>query len=907
MLPVVYSASSSEFSSNGLGVLVDCISCKVTEERNGIFEMELSYPVNGQRAECLEVDAIIKAAAHRGDEGQLFRIYQIDKDLNGNLKILAQHISYQLSFIPCGPFYADNVVDAFEAIRKTMQTTNDKFTFFTDKTTKGKMYIDAPVSTRSALGGMEGSALDIYHGEYEFDNFKVKLLNHRGEDRGVVLKYGKNISSISQEIDIANVYTGFRPYYYDSDELVELPTPDKCLWSTNADSFPYPRVMVLDVTSEFSELTDAYGDKRAPYPEELLVYAVRYFNNHTFGEPSINIKVSFEALWDTDEYASIASLEAVNLCDTISVVYPAYNISAKAKIIKTVYNSLLDKYESLEIGNARSNFSSTLASIQQESTDEITATLTTRIDNTRKRITDTLLGKNGGYKTEKTDANGNIVETLYMDTMDEGTATKVWRWNVNGLGYSPNGANGPYTLAMTKDGEIVADFITTGTLDANNVDVVNLKAQNVLVSSTTLDEELTMYDSRITANAKGLTSKVSSTDYTGKTIASLINQSSDSVTILANHINLNGVVTANQTFKIDTDGSMTATGGTIGGFTIGDTTLSRLVTVNDVDYNIRLNAPVTITPDTTLAYSLRYKDHDSDSWKYPWYVRYDGYMFASNARVKGQIEATSGEIGSGTNKITIGTDTTNASIYYNKSSFDDTTKNGFYIGTDGIAIGKNGFKVSSAGALTAVGANVSGVITATSGAIGNFRLSSSYIDSLSTPTGDSGVQYRAGIFTASDISSNTDAFRVTTRTYTKNGDSYTYGGWSTPFTVKYDGSITAGNITITGGTIGGCQIATINNIPTLQVSSGNITSVDGATIEENSITADQINASVFSSNKMVTGLSQITQLRVKQLAVLDDMLFTYGGNQGSLMGEYPEWLNIRDAYSENRAVLVVKR
>lgn len=890
MLPVVYSASSSEFSSNGLGVLVDCISCKVTEERNGIFEMELSYPINGQRAECLEVDAIIKAAAHRGDEGQLFRIYQITKDLNGNLKIMAQHISYQLSFIPCGPFYADNVVDAFHEIRETMQTTNDRFTFYTDKTTKGRMYIDAPTSTRSALGGMEGSALDIYHGEYEFDNFKVKLLNNRGQDRGVVLKYGKNISSISQEIDIASVYTGLRVYYYDSDELVELPTPDKCLWCENADSFPYPRVLVLDATADFSELTDAYGDKRAPYPEELLIYAVRYFNDHTFGEPSVNIKVSFEALWDTDEYASVAALEAVNLCDTISVVYPAYNISAKAKIIKTVYDSLLDKYESLEIGNARSNFSSTLASMQQASAEEITASLTTRIDDTRQRITDTLLGKNGGYKTEKTDANGNIIETLYMDTLDEGTATKVWRWNINGLGYSPNGTNGPYTLAMTKDGEIVADFITTGTLDANNVDVVNLKAQNVLVSSTTLDDELTRYDARITANAEGLTSKVSSTDYTGKTIASLINQSSDSVNIQANHINLNGVVTANQTFKIDTNGSMTATGGTIGGFTIGSTTLSRLVTVDNIDYNIRMQAPVTITPDVTLAYSLRYKDHDSDSWSYPWYVRYDGYMFAANARVKGNIQATSGEIGSGSNKITIGEDETNASIYYNKDSYADTTKNGFYIGTDGIALGKAGFKVSNAGVLNASGANISGTLTATGGNIGGFTVSDTALVKTVTLT-ESGtdIDYGVRIYAPATVTP------TSTIAYAVRRKEHSASGWSYPWYVRYDGYMKAtnaditGSITATSGTIGGCAIATINNIPTLQVASNNITSVDGSVIGENTITADQINASVFSSNKMVAGISQITQLRVKQLAVLDDMLFTHSGNQGSLIGKYPSW------------------
>lgn len=502
MLPVIYSASSSEFSSNGQGVLIDCLSCQVTEERNGIFEMELTYPSNGQHADKLLVDAIIKATAHKGDEGQLFRIYQIETDLNGDLKVLCQHISYQLSFIPCAPFTAANIGDALTAIRTNMQTQDDGFTFTTDKTTVANMNIKVPTSTKSVLGGMEGSLLDVYHGEYEFNNFVVKLWNARGADHNVILRYGKNITDISQESNIADTYTGIRPYYYDSDELVQLETSDKCVWCDNADSFPYKRALVLDCTADFNDLTDEYGDKRAPAPAELLSYANSYLSNHEFGVPKVTVKVEFEALWDTPEYAEIANLETVNLCDTVTVKFDELGISVKSKVIKTVYDSLLDRYVSLTVGSATANFTDSVAAMSEKTAVMIEESAS-RLEAAQQRATNTLLGVNGGYKVEKRNGNGQIIETLYMDTLDEGTATKIWRWNINGLGYSPNGPEGPYTLAITKDGGIVANFINTGTLDASTITVTNLYATSVQYdANTTLAQRLQSMQDQIDNNVE---------------------------------------------------------------------------------------------------------------------------------------------------------------------------------------------------------------------------------------------------------------------------------------------------------------------------------------------------------------------------------------------------------------------
>lgn len=515
MLPVVYSGSSTEFSSNGQGVLIDCISCSVTEERNGIFEMELTYPEHGQHADKLVVDAIIKATAHRGDEGQLFRIYSIEKNLAGDITCQCQHISYQLSFIPCEPFTATRVSEALSGIRAHMQSQDDGFTFWTNKTTTANFKLKVPSSTKSVLGGMDGSILDTFRGEYEFDNKQVKLWNNRGQDRGVVLRYGKNITDIKQESNIAEVYTGFRPYYYDEEELVELATADKCVWCENAGSFPYQRVMVMDCTSEFEELVDSAGDKRAPTQAELLTYANKYLSDHDFGVPKVSVDVDFEALWDTPEYEDVANLEVVNLCDTVHVLFDAYDISVKSKVTRTVYDSLQERYSSITVGSISSTFSDAVASIP-EKTSSMIAETSTRLELAQQRATATLLGRNGGFKVEKMNGDGQIIETLFMDTLNESTATKVWRWNINGLGYSPNGPGGPYTVAMTKDGEIVADFITTGTLDANEVDIVHLKAQNVLIDNSTtvagkfgtVDTTLSSHNTRITANTNGLSSEV---------------------------------------------------------------------------------------------------------------------------------------------------------------------------------------------------------------------------------------------------------------------------------------------------------------------------------------------------------------------------------------------------------------
>ena len=232
---------------------------------------------------------------------------------------------------------------------------------------------------------------------------------------------------------------------------------EKAVYSTYASSYPYKRTVPLDLTSEFQD---------PPSENDLRTAAQAYITKNNIGVPKINIKVSFVPLWMTEDYKDIAPLERVKLCDTVGVEFERYGISTRAMVIKTVWDCLAERYVSIELGEARSTFSSTIHGIAEQAKTEVVEA-TTVLQNAINSATETISGNKGGYVVFRTDSSGKPYELLIMNTDDVSTATKVWRFNQSGWGYSSNGIAGPYTLAATQDGAIVADFITTGTLNAN--------------------------------------------------------------------------------------------------------------------------------------------------------------------------------------------------------------------------------------------------------------------------------------------------------------------------------------------------------------------------------------------------------------------------------------------------------
>ena len=453
MKPRLYAENETSFEGNGLGPLSDALACTVEENRNGAFELSMEYPVTGVLFDELKHGSIIFAQPNDTSDPQPFRVYAKSTPLSGVVSVRAKHISYQLSHIPVAPFTAGSCTAALQGL-KTNAAEPCPFDFWTDKETTAAFTVEKPSSARSLLGGVAGSVLDVYGGEYEFDRYTVKLHKARGRDSGVVIAYGKNLVDLDQEESIENTVTGVYPYYKDADGNV-LELPEKVISSASAQNFPYPRTVPLDCSQVWQE---------TPSVEQLREYAESYVKRESIGVPSVSLKVSFIPLWQTEEYKAVAPAERLCLCDTATVRFEKLGVNAKAKVVQTVYDVLAGRYESITLGEASTNLADTIADQDKAISEKPDSSdLAAAAANATAWIT----GNKGGYVVLRRNADGQPYELLIMDKPTIEEATKVWRFNNSGLGYSSTGYNGTYGLAMTQDGQIVADFITTGTLSAN--------------------------------------------------------------------------------------------------------------------------------------------------------------------------------------------------------------------------------------------------------------------------------------------------------------------------------------------------------------------------------------------------------------------------------------------------------
>lgn len=475
MIPILFSADATSFNNNGLGALADCTSCKVTEKRNGEYILTMQYPLDGIHFKDIQKSCIIWVKPSDGANNQAFRIYKTKKPINGIVTIEAEHISYQLSMIPAMPFTAESASAALQGL-KTNAAEPCPFFFYTDKQTIATYTQDQPASIRSRLGGVSGSILDVYGGEYEFDNYDVHLWANRGSDRGVTIRYGKNLIDLKQEENIQNVVTGVVPFFANEETLVTL--PEKVVESEYVDLYPYPRTVILDLSSEWTD--------EVPTVEQLRQRAQKYIEDNDIGIPKVSIDVSFIALWQTEEYKDIAPLERVNLCDTVTIKFEKLGIEAKAKVISTEYDVLRERYTKIEVGDAKSTLATTIVNIDSTTNSKIQSA-TSYLQKAIAHATDMITGGLGGYVYLKPNADGYPEEILIMDSPDIETAVNIWRWNKNGLGFSSNGYAGPYGTAITSDGQIVADYITAGTL---NGDLIQAGTVNTSALSVEAQEDL---------------------------------------------------------------------------------------------------------------------------------------------------------------------------------------------------------------------------------------------------------------------------------------------------------------------------------------------------------------------------------------------------------------------------------
>lgn len=454
--------------TNGLGRLSDCVELLVTEHLNGQYTATMKYPVSGIHFNEIELQGIIKLSANQFDEPQLFRIVNVSKPLNGIVEYELNHITYDLSYTSVAPFTSDYVQATLVALWDNM-TGGKSFSISTDindsthRTHKFKN--EKPQSCRALFGGQEGSLIDIFGGEYHYDNLKVELLTKRGADHGVKIKYGKNLTDVTQEETNENVYTHVIPYAQDSNKNTII---GDTITLFNVDESKM-RILNLDLSDKFQ---GENGEETKITVKDVNREARYYVERNNLTEPRVSLDVSFLDLSQTVEYANIAPLETVSLGDTVYVDYPTLGVSAKARVIEYEWDSLRERYNSVEIGDAKARLSTTIADIESKSDTYYSELFNQAVNNKTflqsaiEHASELLKGAYGGHIVIGTNTDGQPNEIYAMDTDDVSTAKKVLRINMNGIGGSTTGINGTYNVAILTEGTINADAITTGKLRA---------------------------------------------------------------------------------------------------------------------------------------------------------------------------------------------------------------------------------------------------------------------------------------------------------------------------------------------------------------------------------------------------------------------------------------------------------
>lgn len=347
---LLYPSTEQAFDTNGIGALSDAVSCDVTEERNGQYELEMVYPITGIHYSDIQYRSILYVKPNPWDGPQPFRVYRITRPLNGLVTVYAQHITYDLNGIPVRPFHSYTIEGALQAL-ETNAAINNPFTYATDKTPlmDGEIETTVPYSARYILGGMEGSVLQTFQGEYYYDKFVVTLLTNRGADHGVTLRYAKNLIQLEQDEDFSGFWTGVAPYWIGEETSVVL--PETILFVGG--SYDFERILSLDLTDQFDT---------APTTDQLRSRAQAYITANNIGLPNASITI---------DYAMDTEIQSVHLCDTVSVIYTALGVQATAKVVKTVYDERLDRYRSITLGSIRSNFADSYANKYQNLTKRI--------------------------------------------------------------------------------------------------------------------------------------------------------------------------------------------------------------------------------------------------------------------------------------------------------------------------------------------------------------------------------------------------------------------------------------------------------------------------------------------------------------------------------------------------------
>lgn len=452
----VQNASPSVPTNNGIGVLSDAISCVVTHQLNGEDELKMVYPITGQFFSAIEPRAVIVADVERTRGNQPYRIYRITKPINGKVTIYARHLAYDLQGVVVEPFTASTIQAALAGL-KTHAMTLNPFTFSSTRTTASTFRVNVPTSVWDLMGGQQGSLLDVYGGEYTFDGYNITLEPRVGADNGVSVRYGVNMTDLTQDENIASCYTGVVAYWSnEEDGVVYSPVVSV------AGTYGYVKILSVDMSDKWEE---------KPTVAQLSAAASAYIAANEIGVPKVSWTVGFVPLDTTEEYKHLAILERVSIGDTVTVKFEKLGVDASARVNKIVWDVLLDRYDSVSLGSVKNNIADTIAAQAREIASIPTKTevksLAAQISTA---LTKAILGADGGSVRFIDTNNDGVEDTLYIaDNEDPTQAVKVWRWNYEGWGASSNGYDGPFTLGATVGGGLLANFVTAANLVAGTI------------------------------------------------------------------------------------------------------------------------------------------------------------------------------------------------------------------------------------------------------------------------------------------------------------------------------------------------------------------------------------------------------------------------------------------------------
>lgn len=465
---IVYDRTEKDFTTRGLGIIKNALNCNVEEIKNGAYEAYLELYLYDKKADLLKEENFIYCTTPRGY--QPFRIYRAYKNEKENLlQVYACHLYYDNE---------DNFIEDTNIVNKDGAGAIDQLFSKTVEPHNFKVLSDIPTIANSRIVRMspltalmdsneDNSLINRWGGEIERDHWTIKLLTKYGTDRGVNIKYGKNLQGLIVDTNMKGIATKIMPQGFDG-----LFLPEKYVESPLINNYEHVKIRKYEFPSikaqvDGEELKEGELTKEEAY--EALRNAVKdLYEKEKVDIPPTTLKVNFIELSKTEQYKDYAVLEKIYPFDTITIKHGPLGINIKVDMNYYKWDSLRDKYISIECGSTISNFVQNTITVEK-----VKEQMTSALAEAKKQATALINSGLGGYTLKTRD------EFLIMDTDNINTAKRLWRWNINGLGYSSTGYNGNFSLAMTMDGAIVADFITVGTLDAALIKTGTLTAVTI--------------------------------------------------------------------------------------------------------------------------------------------------------------------------------------------------------------------------------------------------------------------------------------------------------------------------------------------------------------------------------------------------------------------------------------------